>query len=93
MVCVLIWILCRFQSGKRLTDLLWFYDHERCMTVRSLMNRMEGRSPRSARDVVINRQIAIPCFAGTGAKEARDDGVVCAGLWIVQEWVGVEKCH
>ncbi|MEN6531908.1 MAG: hypothetical protein ABFD17_09070 [Anaerolineaceae bacterium] len=21
------------------------------------------------------RQIAIPCFAGTGAKEARDDGV------------------
>ena len=37
------------------------------------------------------RQIAIPCFAGTGAKEARDDGVVRAGLWIGQGWVGVRK--
>jgi len=37
------------------------------------------------------RQIAIPCFAGTGAKEARDDGVVCACLRIGQGWVGVRK--
>ena len=37
------------------------------------------------------RQIAIPCFAGTGATTARDDGVVCAGLRIGQGWVGVRK--
>ena len=30
------------------------------------------------------RQIAIPCFAGTGATTARDDGVVRTGLWIGQ---------
>ena len=30
------------------------------------------------------KQIVIPCFAGTGATEARDDGVVRTGLWIGQ---------